>query len=130
MEKITAFFKEGVTERELASKFDDISGPLGSEGTSFPTILCFGKNAALPHHFPDNTRLNSGDIILIDAGAKVDNYCSDISRTFIFGNKSKTKDYERKKEIYEIVKNAQQAAINQLRPGRRAKTSTRSRGTT
>ncbi len=111
-------FKEGMTELQLAAKFDSISASLGSEEPSFKTIVCFGANAALPHHSPDNTKLKYGDFILIDAGAKVNNYCSDITRTTLFGtDKSKIPDYDKKQEMLKIVKDAQLAAIRRIRPG-------------
>ncbi len=111
-------FKEGMTELELAAKFDSMSASLGSEEPSFKTIVCFGANAALPHHSPDATKLKYGDFILIDAGAKVRNYCSDITRTSIFGtDKSRIPDYEKKQEMLKIVKDAQLAAMRLIRPG-------------
>jgi Xaa-Pro aminopeptidase len=111
-------FKEGMTEMELAARFDSISASLGSEGPSFKTIVCFGANAALPHHSPDRTRLRYGDFILIDAGAKVQNYCSDITRTSIFGtDKSRIPDCEKKQEMLRIVKDAQLAALRKIAPG-------------
>ncbi len=112
-------FKEGISELELAAKFDSISASLGSAGPSFRTIVCFGENAAYPHHFPNSTRLKYGDFILIDAGAKAENYCSDITRTFIFGDNSKKPmdRYEKKNEMYRIVKEAQLGAIRKIKPG-------------
>ncbi len=111
-------FKEGMTEQELAAKFDALSASLGSEEPSFKTIVCFGANAALPHHSPDKTKLKYGDFILIDAGAKVQNYCSDITRTTIFGgDKSRIPDYEKKQEMLKIVKDAQLAAMKKIKPG-------------
>lgn len=122
MAKITLHFKEGITEKELAKIFNDISADLGSEGPSFDTIVCFGKNAAMPHHSPNGTKLKYGDFILIDAGAKFDNYCSDITRTFIFGeNTGIIKDYGEKMRIYNTVKEAQQLAINAIKPGVKGK---------
>ena len=115
-------FKEGMTEAELATKFDGLSSSMGSQGPSFKTIVCFGKNAALPHHFPDETKLVYGDFILIDAGCKVNNYSSDITRTFIYGDdKSRIKDYEEKQEIYKTVKDAQTKAIRAIKPGVKGK---------
>jgi Xaa-Pro dipeptidase len=108
--------KAGMTERDVARRFDDISEGLGSEGPSFETIVSFGKNAALPHHKPDNTKLKKGDFVLIDAGAKVNNYCSDMTRTFVFGGAG-GKDYGKKAEMLKIVKEAQKRAIGSIRPG-------------
>ncbi len=110
-------FKAGITEAELARKFDEISRNLGSEGPSFDTIVCFGKNAALPHHSPDNTKLKKGDIILIDAGAKINRYCSDVTRSFIFGKKN-TEDYRKKKEMYDTVKEAHDLALKAIKEGK------------
>ncbi len=117
LERIRKDFRAGVTERYVARRFDDISEGLGSEGPSFETIVSFGKNAALPHHKPDDTKLKKEDFVLIDAGATVNNYCSDMTRTFIFGGKG-GKGYKEKAEMLKIVKEAQKKAIRYIRPGR------------
>lgn len=114
-------FKEGMTELELANKFDSMSASLGSEGPSFKTIVCFGKNAALPHHSPDSTKLKYGDIILIDAGAKASNYCSDVTRSFIFGGDGKVEDEDKKEDMLKTVKDAQVKAIRSIKPGLKGK---------
>lgn len=122
MIEIRKHCKIGITEKELAEKFDGICGKLGSQGPSFKTIVCFGKNAAYPHHSPEDTKLNFGDFVLIDAGSKVNNYCSDITRTFIFGkDTSKVKDYKEKMNVYNTVKEAQQLAIAAIKPGVKGK---------
>ncbi len=108
----------GMTEREAAAEFDTTILKLGADGVSFPSIVCFGKNAALPHHGPDDTRLKRGDFVLIDVGVKLHNYCSDVTRTIIFG-KSQGKDYERKLELLNTVKEAQKAAIESIKEGRK-----------
>ncbi len=104
----------GMTEKDLAAYFENAAARLGSEGLAFDTIVCFGKNAALPHHSPDDTRLKRGDFVLMDVGAKVRNYCADITRTVIFG---KGKDYERKLFMLNTVKTAQQMAIAAIKEG-------------
>ncbi len=115
-------FKEGMTELELSSKFDALCGSLGSDGPSFKTIVCFGKNAALPHHSPDQTRLQYGDFILVDAGSRSGNYCSDLTRTFVFGDdKARITDWDEKEKIIKIVKEAQVKAIRGIRPGVKGK---------
>lgn len=116
MRLIQKHFRVGITEVELARKFDEISGKLGSEGPSFDTIACFGSNAALPHHSPDKTELRKGDIILIDAGAKVNRYCSDITRSFIFQRKN-DEDYGKKEGMYNTVKEAHDLALKSIRIG-------------
>lgn len=118
MMEIIKSFKDGITEKALARRFDDISAKLGSDGPSFSTIVCFGANASMPHHRPDGTKLKYGDLVLIDAGSKSGNYCSDITRTFIFGkDKKRIKDYEKKIEMYNLVKSAQKKAIGAIKEG-------------
>ena len=116
MNQIRAHFKEGITEAQLAAKFDYISGELGSEKPSFETIVCFGSNSAFPHHSPGSRKLKKGDIILIDAGGKHNNYCSDLTRTFIFGREA-GKGSTKQDEIYNVVKTAQKMAIESIKPG-------------
>ena len=115
-------FVSGITEMGLASKFDRISASLGSSEPSFKTIVCFGKNSSMPHHFPGDTKLALGDFVLIDAGAKVDNYCSDMTRTFVFGaeaNEAAGDKAARMTEMMDVVKQAQLKAIHSIKPGTR-----------
>ncbi|MEM3416150.1 MAG: Xaa-Pro peptidase family protein [Candidatus Micrarchaeaceae archaeon] len=114
MRAIEDEFKEGITELQLAAKFNYLMQEAGAQGPSFETIVAFGKNAALPHHFPDSTKLRRGSLVLIDAGAKFRNYCSDVTRTFVFG-----KSYADKRalRILEVVKEAQRLAIGAIKPG-------------
>jgi Xaa-Pro dipeptidase len=119
--EILSELREGMTEKELAKKFDDLSGRLGSDKPSFDTIVCFGANASMPHHSPDNTKLKDGDLVLIDAGSKVGNYCSDITRTTIFARDSlSARQAMEKEEMISIVKEAQRKAIDAIKPGVKA----------
>ena len=120
-EQIRKHCRIGMSEKELADIFDDISSKLGSHGPSFETIVCFGKNAAYPHHFPSDARLKRGDFVLIDAGAKFNNYCSDITRTFIFEGDSHNAKSKEKMDMYNTVKEAQQLAIGAIKPGVKGK---------
>lgn len=115
MARIGKYFKTGITELQLAAQFDFIQMSLGASGPSFDTIVCFGRNAAQPHHSPDSTRLRKGDFVLIDAGAKVGNYCSDITRTYVFGRRPTAKE----EEMLEIVRRAQREAISAIKPGKK-----------
>ena len=116
MAAIEEKFRVGITEEELASEFDGISASYGSSAPSFRTIVCFGQNAALPHHFPSKRRLGEKDEILIDAGATVNGYCSDITRTFIERCRGSPK-WERIRTMYDTVKEAQDAAIAKIMTG-------------
>ena len=105
----------GITEKQSAAIFEDAAKKFGADGLAFDSIVCFGRNAALPHHFPDNTKLKHGDYVLIDVGAKVENYCADITRTIIFG---KDREYQKKLRILNIVRTAQSRAIAAIKQGR------------
>lgn len=110
--------KAGMTEKEAAAVYENAIMLLGADGTSFGSIVCFGKNAALPHHVPDGTRLKYGDFVLIDVGSKVGNYCSDVTRTILFGkDRKRIKDYAAKSRVLEVVEEAQKAAISGIREG-------------
>ena len=109
---ILPLVKEGITERYLANELDYQMAKLGSEELSFATILGFGERSALPHGIPSDRKLKQGDLILIDFGAVVNGYRSDMTRTFVFG-----KADIKQKAIYQLVKDAQQAAIDKLVAG-------------
>ncbi|MDE7167667.1 MAG: aminopeptidase P family protein [Clostridia bacterium] len=85
--------KEGMSENEVAAELEYLMRCYGASGTSFDTIVAFGKNSSVPHHETGDTKLKYGDIILIDFGCKVGGYCSDCTRTFLFGNDNKHGDF-------------------------------------
>ncbi len=85
--------KEGMSENEVAAELEYLMRKYGASGTSFDTIVAFGKNSSVPHHETGETKLKYGDIILIDFGCKVGGYCSDCSRTFLFGSDNKHGDF-------------------------------------
>ncbi|MEM0149752.1 MAG: aminopeptidase P family protein [Candidatus Micrarchaeaceae archaeon] len=118
--QIPAFFREGVTEKQLAAHFDYLMMRNGADGPSFPTIVSFGRNAALPHHMPDDTALKGNSILLIDAGAKYNNYCSDLTRTFIFKPQKDSRKYAKIMDMYRTVKKAQELALHEIKPGAKA----------
>lgn len=99
--------KLGITEKQLAFGIEFFIKKQGAE-ISFPTIVAFGKNSSVPHHHTGETIL-SGNVqfILLDFGVKFENYCSDMTRTIFFGRPMK-----KQKEIYNVVLNAQQRAVN------------------
>ncbi|MEC4087325.1 Xaa-Pro peptidase family protein [Pseudoalteromonas rubra] len=98
--------KEGIKERDLALELDYRMQKLGSEGVSFDTILLFGPRSALPHGNPSTQKLQHGDLILIDFGAVVGGYRSDMTRTYVYGKPS-----AEQRSIFDTVQSAQQAAL-------------------
>ena len=87
--------KEGMSENEVAALLEYLMRKHGASGTSFSTICAFGANASVPHHETDDTKLRFGDIILIDFGCKIGGYCSDCTRTFLFGDDKKHEEFKK-----------------------------------
>jgi len=112
-----ASLKIGMTERQAAAKIEYLIRENGGDGSSFPPIVCFGRNAALPHHMPDNTKLGTNSFVLLDCGAKYKNYCSDVTRTIIFKPDKSSSKYERMQEIIQAVEYAQQLAMKYIKAG-------------
>ena len=92
--------KEGMTETEVAALLEYNMRKLGANGLAFDTIVAFGANAAVPHHETGLDVLKFGDEILIDFGCRVNGYCSDITRTFLFGDDGKHEEF---KKAYNVV---------------------------
>lgn len=86
--------KEGMTENEVAAILEFLMRKSGASGTSFDTIVGFGENSSVPHHETGLRKLRFGDIILIDFGCKFEGYCSDCTRTFLFGDDKKHEDFK------------------------------------
>ncbi len=112
MAEFKKLIHEGVTELEIADQMEAIYKKLGAQGHSFEPLVGFGGNAANGHHGPDHTVLKKGDCVLFDVGCKKDGYCSDMTRTFFYGEVSPEHE-----KVYETVRRAQAAAEAMIRPG-------------
>jgi Xaa-Pro dipeptidase len=117
MDNITLFVKKQMAENELAAEIDYHLQRYGAQHPAFDTIASFGSNTALPHYTHGNKKLKEGDFILCDFGAVYNNYHSDITRTFVYGNASETQ-----KQIHHTVLNTQKQALMMIRPGLQANT--------
>lgn len=104
--------KKGVTELEVAARLEYEMKVSGASSPSFQTIVAFGKNAAVPHHESDGTKLSDNKAVLIDFGAKYKGYCSDMTRTFFYGKA----DSEFKK-AYSATLEAHNLAAENIRAG-------------
>ena len=112
MAEAASLIHEGVTEREVADRMLDLYRAHGCDAFSFPPIVSFGANAADPHHEPDGTVLQKGDVVLFDIGGRYENYCSDMTRTFFWGEPD-----EESARIHDVVRRANEAAEALVRPG-------------
>jgi Xaa-Pro aminopeptidase len=111
-ESIEPKIKAGITEKQLAWELEKALRESGSESLPFDIIVGSGPNAALPHAKPSDRIINEGEPIVIDMGGKHRGYASDLTRTICLG-----KINPKFKEVYNIVLEAQQAAISQIRRG-------------
>jgi len=102
----------GPTEKEIAIELDHRILVNGADAIAFPTIAASGPSAACPHARPTDRQLTAGDILKIDVGCRLEGYCSDITRTTFLGEPS-----EKFSEIYNVVLDAQQAALEQVAAG-------------
>lgn len=109
------YLRPGKTERELFFELQSILNSNFSE-PSFPPIILFGKNACFPHGKSGNRRLEKGEIILIDFGAKFEGYCSDLTRCLFIGEPD-----SRQEKVYEKLQDVFKELISFIRPGMPAK---------
>lgn len=101
-----------MTERQVAWELERYIRENGGDGVSFEVAVAAGPNSAIPHHRSGQRPIQPGEPVWIDVGARLDGYCSDLTRTFCLGRPD-----DRYREIYSIVLNAQLAAERALRPG-------------
>ena len=87
--------KEGMSENDVAAQLEYLMRKFGASGTSFETIVAFGENSSVPHHETGTRKLKFGDVILIDYGCKFGGYCSDCSRTYLFGDDKKHENFKK-----------------------------------
>jgi Xaa-Pro aminopeptidase len=101
----------GRAETDVAAELDRLLRDHGHQRVDF-TIVGSGPNAASGHHEPGERRIQPGDAVVMDFGGMRDDYCSDITRTVFVGEPS-----PEEREVYAIVRAAQQAAFEAVRPG-------------
>lgn len=109
---VLPLLKAGVTEKDVSAELTYRFLKAGADGLAFDNIVSFGDASADCHHEPTDRKLENTDIILFDIGAKWDGYCSDMTRTFCFGDPSK-----RMRDVYDLVLSAQNYVLKHLRAG-------------
>ncbi len=109
---IEAIIHIGMTEQELAWEIEKFQRENGSQVLPFDIIVASGPNAALPHAKPSPRQINSGEPVLIDMGARVGGYSSDLSRTICLGSPDDTF-----RKVHNTVLEAQLAAIAAIKEG-------------
>ncbi|MDO4864631.1 MAG: aminopeptidase P family protein, partial [Ruminococcus sp.] len=109
---VLGFIRDGVTERQIALELNRLMFDYGAEDLSFETIVLSGANTSMPHGVPSDKKVQRGEFVLMDFGAVYEGYHSDMTRTVCVGEP----DGEMRK-VYEIVLEAQTAAINAAHAG-------------
>ena len=109
---ILTYIKPGMTEIQVANELDFYMRSLGASGVSFEVIVASGLRSAMPHGVASDKIIEQGDLITIDFGCYYKGYVSDMTRTISLGEPS-----EKLREIYTIVKEAQQKVLDVAKPG-------------
>ncbi|WP_421120208.1 M24 family metallopeptidase [Aquihabitans daechungensis] len=114
--EVRARLGERPTEVEFGLELDTAMRRLGADDVSFETIVASGPNGALPHHRPGDRTIVEGDLVVIDFGALVDGYHSDMTRTVAVGDLSETQQ-----RMYDVVLESQAAGVAAVTAGTPAK---------
>lgn len=112
MRRTVAHARFGISELELADFLRQTYLELACSGPSFEPIVAFGEHAADPHHENSGRTLQSGDVLLLDIGGRLGDYCSDMTRTYFTAPPT-----PRQEAVYELVRSANEAAIRAVKPG-------------
>ncbi len=109
---VVPMLQEGPTEAAFALALEVAMRGLGAEGPAFETIIASGPNSALPHARPGPRRIGAGDLVVIDFGAMVEGYRSDMTRTVCVGRPS-----DDQRRLFDVVAAAQATARDRVGPG-------------
>lgn len=112
LKKTIPEIRPGITEKEIAGILEYNMRRFGSDGSAFGTTVATGKNSANPHHITSESKVESGDSLVIDFGAAYASYTSDQTRTFVV-----EKIPDGYKDVYNAVKDAQEAGVAFAKPG-------------
>ena len=115
-EQILPLIKPGLREVELAAEIEYRMRLGGSERVAFDAIVVSGERSALPHGEPGKKKIETGDFVTMDYGARINGYCSDFTRTVVVGRAN-----EEQRRIYEVTLQAQLAAEEAAGPGKTGK---------
>lgn len=112
LEGVLKLLRPGVRETDIGAEIEYQMKKRGASGASFETIVASGKRAALPHARPTSKRLKKNELVVLDLGAILGHYCSDITRTVYLGRAS-----QRIRDWYRAVQEANLAAVATVRAG-------------
>ncbi|MEO5343989.1 MAG: aminopeptidase P N-terminal domain-containing protein [Gammaproteobacteria bacterium SHHR-1] len=111
--QLMRWLRPGMMEYQLAARFEHECQQQGARRQAYPAIVAGGANACILHYTDNDCPLRAGDLVLVDAGGEYQGYAADITRTFPVNGRFSPEQ----RALYELVLQAQQAAIEQVRPG-------------
>jgi Xaa-Pro aminopeptidase len=111
--QVKELLKESPTESEFGLELDVEMRRRGADDVSFETIVAAGPNGALPHHRPSDRRIEAGELVVVDFGAEVDGYRSDMTRTLCVGSVQSSE----LNDLLDAVLISQRAGVRAVRPG-------------
>jgi len=114
-DRILGALARPVTETQIAAEVEYAARTAGAQGMSFPTIIVSGQRSALPHGQPTRQPIRTNGFVVCDFGVILTGYCSDRTRTVYVG-----RPLREARRVYRAVREAQQAAIEAVAPGRAA----------
>ena len=109
---IKEYVRPGMTEREVQLELEHFMCCAGAEGLAFSSIVATGANGACPHSIPGNTKLEAGQCVVLDFGAKKNSYCSDMTRMLFLGEPN-----SEMKSAYAALRSANETVEVALKPG-------------
>ncbi|MTV49347.1 M24 family metallopeptidase [Heliobacillus mobilis] len=112
-EHILGVMRPGMTERDVALELEFFLRRQGAQGTSFEFIVASGERSALPHGVASEKVIEKGELLTLDFGCILDGYCSDMTRTVLFGQPT-----TEQRRVYDIVLEAQEKALSAIAAGK------------
>ncbi len=109
---VLPLLERSASEREIAAAFEEQVSMCGGDGLAFDPIVASGPNASRPHHAVSARAVSKGDLVIIDCGAEVGGYRSDMTRSFVIGQPT-----AQQTELLEAVERAQAAGVTAVGPG-------------
>lgn len=110
--ELLPYIRPGAVEKELAARLEFLMRLHGADGPAFDTIVVSGLNTTMPHGVPSDKKVEAGDFVTIDFGAKKGGYGSDMTRTYAVGYAT-----DEMKAVYDVVLTAQKTAIAATKAG-------------
>ena len=113
MDYARRIIRPGIREREAAAKVENFIRSCENSEVAFGPIVAAGSNASRPHARPGNRKIGRNDLVIVDLGVRFRGYSSDLTRTLMLGKIS-----SKKKKLLASVREAQQRALAEIRPGK------------